>query len=81
MPTLSRIGTRRLQRFIVDHLPGKAVKDVTKFVDIIHNTSLEIVESKKRALAEGNGAIKDEVAQGKDLMSVLCELEPYIPAF
>ena len=56
-------------------MPGKALKVVTKCVDTMHDTSLEIFESKKRALAEGNEVIKDEIARGKDLISVLCEIE------
>ena len=47
------------------------MKVATECVDIMHNTSLEIFESKKRALAEGNDVIKDEIARGKDLISVL----------
>jgi len=78
---LSKIGTRRLQRFVVECLPGKALKVVTKCVDTMHNTSLEIFESKKRALAEGNEVIEDEIAQGKDLISVLCEIKSIQLAF
>ncbi|SRR6266540_37557 len=74
LPALSKIGTRRLQR-VIEYLPGKAFKDINKSVDIIHNMSLAIFESKKRALAEGNGAIGDEITRGKDLMSILCEIK------
>jgi len=81
LPKLSRIGTRRLQRFIVERLPGKVFKDITKCVDTIHRTSLEIIESKKRALSEGNGVIEDEIARGKDLISVLCEIKAVQIAF
>ena len=75
LPTLSKIGTRRLRRFIVERLPGKDLNVVTKCVDTMHNTSLEIFESKKKALAEGNDVIKDEIARGKDLISVLGEIK------
>ena len=50
-------------------------------MDIMHNTSLEIFESKKRALAEGNEVIEDEIARGKDLISVLCEIKVIQLAF
>jgi len=77
LPPLSKIGTRRLQRLVVERLPGKALKVVTKCVDTMHNTSLEIFESKKRALAEGNEVMEDDIARGKDLISVLCKIKPY----
>jgi len=51
------------------------LKVVTKCVDTMHNTSLEIFESKKKALAEGDDVIKDEIARGKDLISVLGEIK------
>lgn len=40
-------------------------------VDFMHDTSLEIYNSKKRAIAEGNEAVLKQVGQGKDIMSIL----------
>ena len=40
----------------------------------MYNTSVEIVESKKKALAGGDDALERQIAQGKDIMSILCEL-------
>jgi len=78
---LSKIGTRRLQRLVVERLPGKALNVVTKCVNNMHNTSLEILESKKRALAEGNEVTGDDIARGKDLISVLCKIKVIQLAF
>ena len=42
-------------------------------MDTMHRTSVEVFESKKRALAAGDQALKEQVGEGKDLMSVLCK--------
>lgn len=43
-------------------------------IDTLHNTSVEIVETKKKALAGGDEELKDQIAKGKDIMSILCKL-------
>jgi ATP-dependent Zn protease len=54
--------------------PWKAVHTVRDMVDLMHDTSVQILEEKKRALAEGGEeAMKELTAQGKDIMSVLRE--------
>ena len=40
----------------------------------MYNTSVEILEAKKKALAGGDDALERQIAQGKDIMSILCEL-------
>ena len=58
---------------MVELIPWKAVQDFIGIVDVIHNTSVDIFESKKKALAEGDEALERQIAKGKDLMSILCE--------
>ncbi|KAF8966257.1 cytochrome P450 [Flammula alnicola] len=71
LPPLSRIGPRKFRRFVVDILPWKNVRELRDIVDILYNTSVEIFESKKKALAEGDEALANQVGQGKDIMSIL----------
>ena len=42
-------------------------------VDVMYNTSVEIFESKKKALAEGDEALATQIGKGKDIMSILSE--------
>ena len=49
----------------------KNLRDVTEIVDVMHNTSVEILESKKKALAQGDEALASQIGQGKDIMSIL----------
>jgi len=66
-----RLGTQRFRRFLVDKAPWKMVKDMKAIIDILHNTSVEIFESKKHALQEGNEGLADQIGRGKDIISIL----------
>ena len=63
-----------MRRFIVDLLPWKSLHDVRDIVDTIYNTSLDIFESKKRALLDGDEAVERQVGEGKDILSILSTL-------
>ena len=52
-----KIGTLKFRRFIVDLLQWKILHDVRDIVDLMYNTSVEIFEPKKKALAEGDEAL------------------------
>ncbi|KAF8966234.1 cytochrome P450 [Flammula alnicola] len=67
----SRIGTPRFQRFVIDILPWKNLHEIRDISDVLYNTSVEIFESKKKALAEGDEALANQIGQGKDIMSIL----------
>jgi len=62
-----KIGTPAFRRFIVDLLPASwtASCELKNIIDTMHHTSIEIYESKKRALAS------DNESGGKDIMSIL----------
>ncbi|KAF8966238.1 cytochrome P450 [Flammula alnicola] len=68
---LSRIGPPKFQRFVVDILPWKNLHEIRDISDVLYNTSVEIFESKKKALAEGDEALANQIGQGKDIMSIL----------
>jgi len=55
----------------VEHFPFEDVQELRQIIDIMHATSVEIVETKKRALEEGDEAVERQVARGKDIMSIL----------
>lgn len=71
LPTLVKIGTPRLRRLIVDVLPWKSIRKLRDIIDIMHNTSTEIFDAKKKALEEGNEAVSKQVGRGKDILSIL----------
>ncbi|KAF9466558.1 cytochrome P450 [Collybia nuda] len=71
LSSLVKIGTPRFRRLIVDVLPWKSLQKLRDIVDIMHNTSTEIFEEKKKALEEGNEAVLKQVGRGKDILSIL----------
>ncbi|KIK05288.1 hypothetical protein K443DRAFT_3951 [Laccaria amethystina LaAM-08-1] len=68
---LAKIGTPQFRRFIIDILPWKNMHDVRDIVDAMHKTSLEIFESKKKALLDGDDVVARQIGEGKDIMSML----------
>ncbi|KAF8659050.1 hypothetical protein AX16_001922 [Volvariella volvacea WC 439] len=71
LPWAERIGTPRFRRSIVDILPWKSLHALRDIIDTMHATSVEIVQQKKKALAEGDDAVMRQVGQGKDIISIL----------
>ncbi|TEB29745.1 cytochrome P450 [Coprinellus micaceus] len=61
----------RFLRWLVDVVPWNNLHAIRDIVDVMHNTSVEIVESKKRAIKEGEESILRQVGKGKDIMSIL----------
>ncbi|KAG2003363.1 cytochrome P450 [Coprinopsis cinerea AmutBmut pab1-1] len=70
-PLVYWIGTPKFQRRLVDWLPWKDLHDLRNMTDVLHNTSVEIFETKKKALLQGEEAMAKEVGRGKDIISVL----------
>jgi hypothetical protein len=73
LPILSRIGTPKLQSFIVRLLPWNVTREFVELVDILHNTSLDIIKSRKMALEEGKASMDRQVGGGKDMITMLCK--------
>jgi hypothetical protein len=74
IPIVSKIGTPRFRRAIVDLIPSEVIKRLRDIVDIFHETSVEILESKKEALRKGDKALAAQIGQGKDVISILCTI-------
>ncbi|RPD55983.1 cytochrome P450 [Lentinus tigrinus ALCF2SS1-6] len=64
-PTLTKLGPTWFRRWMVDHLPSKQVQDLKHVVDVLYDTSTQIIEDKKAALEKG------ELDVGKDIISIL----------
>ncbi|KAF9002247.1 cytochrome P450 [Cyathus striatus] len=70
-PVLSRIGTPGFRRWVINVSPFKLLHKLRDIIDFMHNTSVEILESKRKALEEGDETVARQVARGKDIMSIL----------
>ena len=71
LPTCLKIGTPKFRRFVMDILPWKTLHEIRDIVDVLHNTSVDIFETKKKALEAGDEAVTEQVGRCKDIMSIL----------
>ena len=74
LPVVSKIGSARFRRFVVDLLPWKDVHHLRDMADYMYSVGGEIFESKKLALEKGDEATSQQIGKGKDLMSILSEI-------
>lgn len=72
LPYIGNIGPAWFRRKVVDWTPSKAVHKLRDIVDVMHSTSIEIYQTKKAALEAGEDALMSQVANGKDIMTILC---------
>lgn len=70
-PIVSKLGTARFRGAIVNLVPSQHVKRLRDIIDVLHNTSVEIFETKKKALREGDRALAAQIGRGKDIISIL----------
>ncbi|OJT02010.1 Cytochrome P450 3A24 [Trametes pubescens] len=72
LPILVRIGPAAFRRKVVEMLPrGGASQHMMRISDTLAARSLDIVNEKKQVLQHGDAALKQQVGEGKDIMSVL----------
>ncbi|PPQ71210.1 hypothetical protein CVT25_004681 [Psilocybe cyanescens] len=71
LPILVKIGTPKFRRAVLNMMPNKTLHKLRDIIDTMHGTSVEILESKKKALQEGDEAVALQVGQGKDILSIL----------
>ncbi|OJT06234.1 Cytochrome P450 3A24 [Trametes pubescens] len=71
LPRVYQLGPAALRRKLLELIPFGPVQRMIKISDALHTTSLEIYHEKKAALEKGDEAMKQQVGEGKDIMSVL----------
>ncbi|KAI0696779.1 cytochrome P450 [Cerioporus squamosus] len=65
------IGPASLRRRIVEMIPSKPIQRLKDISDIMHERSVLIFNEKKAALEKGDDALKHQVGEGRDIMSIL----------
>ena len=71
LPFLLKVGPPWFRRTLVNLVPSKRVRRLRDVVDVMHNTAVEILETKRRAILEGGEAMTRQVGRGTDLISIL----------
>lgn len=68
----------RLKRFIVNIIPSKRVQDLKEVIDIMYETSVEIIRAKKEAMRSADPQIAAEMRSKKDIISILSASPNYL---
>jgi cytochrome P450 len=71
LPFLVRLGPAWFREFCIQFIPSSNLRKVKRIVDIMHNTTVEILAAKKKALMEGDEATIKQIGEGKDILSTL----------
>ncbi|KAG5652189.1 hypothetical protein H0H81_005988, partial [Sphagnurus paluster] len=71
LPKLRQFLPPRVCRLALDFIPYKKLHKLRDVVDVMHQTSIEIFEAKKKAFEEGDRAVRAQLEEGKDIMSIL----------
>ena len=58
---------------MLEVIPNKAIQRLKDVSDIMHERSVLIYNEKKAALDKGDDALKLQVGEGRDIMSILRE--------
>ncbi|PPR00377.1 hypothetical protein CVT24_004439, partial [Panaeolus cyanescens] len=66
-----KIGSASFRHWIISYLPIPRLRILRDIVDVLHETSLQIYEDKKRRLIAGDEAVREQVGKGKDILSIL----------
>ena len=73
VPIVTKTGPRAFRRWIVDRMPFDHVQDLKRIADTMHGRSVDIFNARKAALESGDDAVKLQIGEGRDIMSILGE--------
>ena len=76
-PYAKYLGPIWFRRFLANHVPNRNFQLLKSLVDTLDDSSKQILRSKKEALLRGDEAVKQQVGQGKDIMSILRGCLPF----
>jgi hypothetical protein len=71
LSTLVKLGSPEFRRSLVGFLPFKKVHRLRNVIDLMYNTWVVLLESKRRALREGDEAVARQIGRGRDIISIL----------
>ncbi len=72
-PIATKLGPASYRRWIVERTPIENVQHLRQISDVMHYRSVQIFNEKKAMLESGDDAIKHQIGEGRDIMSILRE--------
>ncbi|KAH9851068.1 cytochrome P450 [Lenzites betulinus] len=80
LPYFVHIGSAAFRRRVLEYLPSANIQRMKDISDILHARAVLIFNEKKAALARGDDAVKHQVGEGQDVMSILLKNNMYASA-
>ncbi|PIL27477.1 cytochrome P450 [Ganoderma sinense ZZ0214-1] len=71
MPHASKLGPASFRRWVVERTPLDYVQQMRRITDTLHDRSVKIFREKKALLEKGDDALKHQIGEGRDIMSIL----------
>lgn len=72
LPPLSKVGSPRFRRFLMDIVPWPKLHAIRDMVDVMDSTAKEILGQAQASLDAGDEVLKARIGSGKDILSILC---------
>ncbi|KAL0954819.1 hypothetical protein HGRIS_003764 [Hohenbuehelia grisea] len=71
LPWFTNLGPASFRRAVVNLIPWKKLHDLRDMSDYMQKVSVQILESKRRAIEQGDDVVLQQVGRGKDILSIL----------
>jgi len=71
LPYLVKLGSSTFRRRLTELVPSARVNELMRLTDTLNIKCQDIFDAKKAALKAGDDAVMHQVAEGKDIMSIL----------
>jgi hypothetical protein len=72
-PLAVKFDFPRVKRLMVELLPLRRPRKLARVLDVMYETSVEIIKEKKKALESSDPAVVAEITNKKDIISILSE--------
>jgi hypothetical protein len=73
LPFAVKIASPKFRLFVMNLLPWKALHELRDLVNGLQTMANEVIDAKKSAVERGDAAVLEQMGEGKDIMSILCE--------
>lgn len=75
LPYLSNIGSAAFRRWVIRLIPSKNIQALVEAAETMDESSKKIFNEKKAALKRGDDAVVHQIGEGRDILSILSELD------
>ncbi|KAJ3565767.1 hypothetical protein NP233_g7436 [Leucocoprinus birnbaumii] len=70
-PLALKFDCPRIKRFLVDYTPIQRVQELKEVMDVMNQTSLDIINAKRDAFSSSDPRVRTEMLEKKDIISII----------